>query len=503
VSGRCSCPLAVRETPSDAVGIERVTQGAARIGIHSAEATAADEAHAGAGPRRAAGICDAAHDGQILLSQNTRDLLRETPLDDAALRDLGEHRLSDLMPAGRLFQLLAPGLTSEFPPPFGLDARPTNLPVQATPLVGREHEICEVAALLERPETRLVTLTGPGGTGKTRLAAHVAAALLDQFTDGVFFVALAVLADARLVLPTVTRALGLAETPGGSVLDRLVRHLRRGRFLLVLDNAEHVLAAAPAIAELAEASAGVRVLVTSRAPLRLPAETTYPVAPLETAAAVALFESCARAARPDFGVTPANARAVAEICTALDGLPLAIELAAARVTVLPPAALLERLDHRLQLLKRRTPDVPARHRGLRAAIAWSYDLLELDDQKLFARLSVFAGGCTLAAAESVCGDDLDVVDGLAALVDANLVRLEGTDEQPRFVMLETIREYTAELLDESDEREEVRRRHTAYFLSVAEEAEPHLRESPGTWLERLELEHNNLRAGLDRIDALA
>jgi predicted ATPase len=489
-----------RDAVGAAVGIERATAGAVRIGIHSAEATGWDEFPA-ADARRAAGISGVAHVGQVLLSQATRDLLREAPLDDAAIRDLGEHRLSDLAPAQHLFQLVAQGMTSEFPPPIGLDARPTNLPLQAMPLVGREREIRDVVGLLARPASRLVTLTGPGGTGKTRLASHVAAELLDEFTDGVFFVGLAGLSDPRLVLPTVARTVGVAETPGDALVDQLVRYLRGRRFLLLLDNAEHVLAAAPALAELARSGVGVRVLVTSRVPLRLPAETTYAVAPLATRAGVALFSSCARVARPDFGVTPANARAVADICTALDGLPLAIELAAARVNVLPPAALLQRLDRRLQLLKRRAPDVPARHRGLRAAIDWSYELLDSDDRKLFVRLAVFVGGCTLATAESVCGDDIDVVDGLSSLVDASLLVVEGTDAEPRFRMLETIREYASELLDKSVEGEKLRERHALHFLSVAEEAELYLRETPGTWLERLEREHNNLRAALDRFCA--
>ncbi len=257
------------------------------------------------------------------------------------------------------------------------------------------------------------------------------------------------------------------------------------------------------IAELAAAAVGVRVLVTSRVPLRLPAETTYPVAPLTTADGVALFGSCARAARPDFDITPANEGAVADICTALDGLPLAIELAAARVTVLPPASLLRRFDRRLELLKRRVPDVPARHLGLRAAIDWSYELLDPDEQKLFARHAVFAGGCTLDAAENVCGDDLDVIDRLSSLVEASLVRLEGTDAEPRFAMLETIHEYAAELLAESDEGEELRRRHAAHFVSLAEEAEPHLREigSHTERLDRLEREHDNLRAAIDWLEA--
>jgi predicted ATPase len=401
MSSRCSHPSRARGTlslpESASSGSREAPSGSGSIPRRRHHPTNTPFA---ADARRAAGICALAHDGQILLSQTTRDLLHEAPLDDAAIRDLGEHRLTDLAPARRLFQLFAPGLTSEFPPPVGLDGRLTNLPLQATALVGREREIRDVAALLARPDTRLLTLTGPGGTGKTRLATHVAAELLDEFTDGVLFVGLAALTDARLVLPTVTRALGIADIPGGAVSDQLIQHLRGRRVLLVLDNAEHVLAAAPAIAELATVSPGVRVLVTSRVPLHLPAETIYAVAPLATPAGVCLPEG-------------AHSH--------------------------PPRA--------------------------------------------------------------SSGDDLDVVDGLSALVDASLVVLEGTDAEPRFAMLETIRQYAAELLDESGENEELTRRHAAHFLSVAEAAEPHLRESPGTWLERLEGEHDNLRVALDRVRA--
>ena len=257
----------------------------------------------------------------------------------------------------------------------------------------------------------------------------------------------------------------------------------------------------------------MKLLVTSRIPLHLATEHVYPVSPLQTPGdtddverllrceSVALFVSRARSARSEFAVTAGNARPVAEICTALEGLPLAIELAATRVGVLPPAALLERLGRPLNLLKGGAPDAPERQRTMRATIEWSYDLLEPHDQNLLMRLAVFAGGCTLEAAESVCGDDLDVVDGLASLTDSGLIRVEGTDEAPRFAMLETIREYAAERLEESGEVEELRRRHAAYFLGLAEEAEPNLRGSPGDWLDRLEREHDNFRAALDRLEA--
>jgi predicted ATPase len=477
-----------------------------RIGVNSA-----DDSHWGLGARGAASISSAAHAGQILLSQSTRELLRETSFDEADVSDLGEHRLKDLMPAQRLFQLSVPELEDEFPPLRSLENRPTNLPVQPTPLVGREREIREVADMLAKPDTRIVTLTGTGGTGKTRLGLQVAAELLDDFTDGVFFVELAALADPDLVLTTVAQALALPASSGTAVLGR---HLRERQILLVVDNFEHVIAAAPSVAEIAGAAAAGRLVVTSRVPLHLAGERVYTVDPLEMpddadnvqrlirCESVELFASRARSARPDFAVTGVNARPVAEICTALEGLPLAIELAATRAGVLPPAAMLERLDDRLKLLKGGAPDAPARQHTLRATIDWSYDLLEPEQQRLFVRLAVFAGGYTLEAVESVCGEGIDVVDGLASLTESGLARVEGTEEEPRFSMLETIREYAAERLEESDEAEGLQRRHAEHFLALAEEAEPHLFGSPGGWLDRLERELDNFRAALDRLEAL-
>ena len=405
-----------RDAVAAAVGIQRATRSVARlrIGISSAEAVATDTGYTALVVRGAESIRSAAHPGQILLSQTTRDLLRETPLDTTEVLDLGEHRLTDLTAAQRLFQLVLPDLEREFPPPRSLETRPTNLPLQPTPLVGRDREIREVAELLRRPDARVVTLTGTGGTGKTRLAAQVAAELLDDFPDGVFFVSLAPLANPGLVLPTVARTLGIPDS-GGDAGDALARHLRDRRSLLLLDNFEHVLEVAPAI--VSATTSAVKLLVTSRIPLHLATERVYPVSPLQTPGdtddverllrceSVALFVSRARSARSEFSVTAGNARPVAEICTALEGLPLAIELAATRVGVLPPAALLERLGRPLNLLKGGAPDAPERQRTMRATIEWSYDLLEPHDQNLLMRLAVFAGGCTLEAAESVCGDE--------------------------------------------------------------------------------------------------
>jgi predicted ATPase/DNA-binding SARP family transcriptional activator len=505
-----------RDAAASAVAVQRasrVTGSRVRIGIHSAEVIATDDGYTGPGVGLATHICRAAHPGQVLLSQETRDLLQEATLDEANVRDLGEHRLTDLGRGRRLFQLAAGGQPGEFPPVRDLESRPTNLPVQPSPVIGRALEIRQLTELLTQPGVQLVTLVGPGGTGKTRLAVHAGADLLDGFPDGVFFVNLAPVQDPDLALPMIARTLEVHEAAGETIADTLARDLRNRRLLLVLDNLEHLLAATPAIAALLAGAPGLKVLVTSRSPLRLSAERTYPVAPLGipevsdgvdrliAADSVALFASRGRAVQPEFAITPGNAEAVAGICRLVDGLPLAIELAAARIGVLPPASLLARIGQHRELLATKAGDVPERHRTLEAAIAWSYDLLGADQQVLFRRLGVFSGGCTLEAAETICGDDIDVIDGLTALVDASLIRLEGTDVTPRFVMLETLRDYAARRLDETGEAEDLRRRHALHYTALAERAEPHLRGSPGEWPHQLDLDHDNLRVALDRLEA--
>jgi predicted ATPase/DNA-binding SARP family transcriptional activator len=505
----------VRDAAEAAAQVQALTFNRAinvRIGIHTAEIVPNDEGFSGQGARVAANVCAAAQQGQILLSRASRDLFRETLLDWADLRDLGDHRLQDLGPAQRLYQLVPPGTRVDFPPPRGLERMATNLPIQPTPLVGRGREIREVVAMMVNPGIRLVTLTGAGGSGKTRLALQCAAELLDEFRDGVYLVNLAPLTDVQLVLPTIARTLGVQETAGQTVEEALRRGLH-GRQLLVLDNFEHLRAAGPLAAQLAEMASGLRLLATSRAALNVAGERAYAVPPLETPApsvaldrllaveSVALFAARARAARSDFAVVPENAPAVAELCRALDGLPLAIELAASRVDILPPAVLVERLSERLNILSAGRRATVDRHRTLEAAIGWSHDLLEPDERSLFMRLSVFVGGCSLTAAEEVCGAGIEVIDGLTALVDQSLVRVEGTDAVPRFTMLETIRHYAAARLGASPEAKAVSQRHIAYFQALAVQAEPHLRGSPGEWLGRLEIEHDNLRAALDRLEA--
>jgi predicted ATPase/DNA-binding SARP family transcriptional activator len=376
------------------------------------------------------------------------------------------------------------------------EAPRTNLPQQPTPLIGREQELEEVRARLRNGGGRLWTLTGPAGTGKTRLAIEAAVGLPDRFPDGAFFVALAPMADPELVLPTIADTVGVDKGAGVNVADVVEQSLADRKLLLVLDNFEHLLTAAPAVSRLVGATNELVVLATSRERLHVGGERVYPVPPLSSDEAIALFAERAEAVKPDFQLTEANERVVAEICRRLDGLPLAIELAAARVALFPPVALLDRLDERLKLLTGGARDRPERHQTLRAAIDWSHDLLSEEDQTLLARLSVFAGGWTVEAAEAVCNSDLDVISGLSSLVDKNLVQLGGSEQEPRLTMLETIREYARERLEAGGETE-TRRRHAEYFLAFAEELEPALVGRGGREAQkRLFAELDNFRVAL-------
>jgi serine/threonine-protein kinase PknK len=391
--------------------------------------------------------------------------------------------------------------------------RPTNLPARTSRLIGRERELDEIAATLREGAVRLLTLTGPGGTGKTRLAVEAGRLLLADFADGVFAVDLAPLSDPQLLAAHIAQVLGLKEAPGTTLAEQLARHLADKQQLLVLDNFEHLLAGAPLVARLLGAGPQLRVLVTSRALLRVRAEREYQVEPLEfpsgtspmplealaRTAAVALFVERAREAKPAFALTGENAGAVVGICRRLEGLPLALELAAARVKMLAPHALLTRLEQQLKLLVGGARDLPARQQTMRGAVQWSYDLLEQEEQGLLRRLAVFAGGATLGAAESVCGTGvLEVLDGLASLVDKSLLRQrEQADGEARFRMLEVVREFALEQLEARGEAQAARLAHANYFLQLAEEAEPELQGvRQAAWLKRLEAEHDNLRAAL-------
>jgi predicted ATPase/class 3 adenylate cyclase len=491
-----------------------------RIALHTGAAEERDGDYFGPPLNRVARLLSAAHGGQVLLSLATQELVRDQLPGGTSLRYLGEHRLKDLFRPERIFQLLAPELPSEFPPLRTLGAYRNNLPLQPTPLIGREKEVSEVCDLLRGDETHLLTLTGPGGTGKTRLALQAAADLLDDFPDGTFFAHLATLTEGELFSSAVAETLGVEETGEQPLDESLKDYLRERRLLLVLDNFEQVLGAAPAVTELLAVAPHLKVLATSRAPLRLYGEHEFPVPPLtlpdlesprslETLTqyeAVGLFVERARAVKPDFEVTNESAPAVAEICVRLDGLPLAIELAAARIKMLPPKAMLQRLSSRLKLLTGGARDLPERQRTLRGAIEWSHALLDKGEQVLFARLAVFSGGRTLEAIDAVCdavcdaeGDlPVDSFNGVSSLLDKSLLRQEeGPGEEPRFVMLETIHEFAREKLQETAEADEIKRTHAKYFLALAEESYPELKGANQLeWLDRLEAEHDNMRAAL-------
>jgi predicted ATPase/class 3 adenylate cyclase len=494
-----------------------------RMGLHTGEGTLGGDDYVGIDVHRAARIADAAHGGQVIVSGATRGLVQHALPAGVSLRDLGEHQLRGLADPERLHQLVVEDLPADFPPPRTLDARPGNLPPQLTSFVGREAEIAEVERLLDH--TRLLTLTGPGGSGKTRLAVRVAAGLLTRYPDGAWFVDLSPVTDPQLVPAAVAKTLGVPEAAGRPLLEQVSEHLRHRELLLVGDNFEQVAEAGPVLEELLGAAPRLRAIVTSRVVLALPGEQEYPVPPLQMpdparlgrdpaalgqVEAVRLFTERALAAGPRFVLTGQNAPVVAEICARLDGLPLAIELAATRTKVLTPTEILSRLERSLSILTSGSRSLPERQRTLRATIAWSYELLGPVERRLFARLSVFTGGWTFESAEAVCEPaelGLDTLDGLASLVDRSLIRrVEPPGLPSRFSMLETIREFGREQLEACGDLEPVRRRHAEHFLALATEAEPHLTaQDQGVWLDRCDTEHANIRAALrwaiDRGDA--
>lgn len=502
-----------------------------RMGLNSGGAELTGGSLVGLSINRAARIAAVAHGGQILASGVTRDLLEDRPVEGVRLRDLGDHRLKDLSAPVRIVQVVALGLPAEFPPLRTLDARPNNLPTQLTTFIGRDAELDEAAGLLAT--TRLLTLTGPGGTGKTRLSLQLAARASDDFPDGVFFVPLEPIRDPMLVAPRIATAVGVAEGGTRPVAESLADWLRDKRLLLVLDNFEQVISAASIVADLLRSAPDIKAIVTSRAVLHVSGEQEYPVPGLPTPpdpsqlsglerinlggdtrvidpvalaqyAAVRLFIERAVAVRPGFAVTNENAPAVAAISARLHGMPLAIELAAARIKILSPDAILVRLDHQLDILAAGSRDLPPRQQTLRGAIAWSYDLLDEGGKRLLDRLSVFASGCDLASAEAICGPAADVggdiLDGLMALVDQSLLKVEETgDGEPRFRLLDTIRAFAAERLAADGDVDLIGTRHRDWYVALVEHAAAELSGADQRrWLDRLELEHDDIRAILDR-----
>ena len=484
-----------------------------RMGMHTGEgrpATAeAGADYVGIDVNRAARVAAAGHGGQVLISEATATLARPELGNGVSLRDLGEFRLKDLANPEHLYQLVISGCAMDFPPVRSLDRTPTFLPSQPSTFIGRNREIAEGQRLLER--SHLVTLTGPGGTGKTRLSLRIAEESAEDFADGTWFVPLAPISDPELVPSTIAHSLGLQVSGTELPLTRVLDFVKSKRILLVLDNFEQILPAASVVGQLLAASPTLKVITSSRAPLRIAGEQEFPVPPLELpdperlpalevlaqSDAVRLFIERAMSVRPDFRVTPENAAAVAEIVYRLDGLPLAIELAAARVKVLTPQAMLPKLRQGLDVLASTARDLPERQRTLRGAIAWSWDLLNEEEKRLFARFAVFVGGAMLPQIEQVNGGG-EVLDVLSALVEQSLIRQADVEGEPRFRMLVTIREYALERLGDSAERNDIRASHARAFRTLAEEARPHLQgQDQKLWLDRLELEHDNLRAALE------
>jgi predicted ATPase/class 3 adenylate cyclase len=485
-----------------------------RMGLHTGTAQVAGDRYIGLDVHRAARIAAAGHGGQVLLSRSTRELVADALPEGASLRDLGAHRLKDLQRPEEITQLVLADLPADFPPLNALDRHRHNLPVQLTSFVGREREVVELTPLLM--QTRLLTLTGPGGTGKTRLALRLAAEVVEQFPDGVWLVELAPLADPALVPQTVATALGMREQPGRLPMAALLDFVRPKTLLLALDNCEHLIAACAELAEtLLRAAPGLRILATSREALGIAGETAYrvPSLPLPDAGhapdvavlagndCVRLFVERAAAAHPAFHLTATNAPAIAQIGRRLDGIPLALELAAARATVLPPHQIAAGLDDRFRLLTGGRRTAMPRHQTLLALIEWSHDLLSEPERVLLRRLSVFAGGWSLEAARAVGGDELgaDVLDTLAHLADKSLVEVEAPGEatEARYRLLETIRQFAREKLVAAREMEAIRDRHLDEFVRLAEAAEPNMRTAAQLeWMSRLEAEHDNLRAAL-------
>ena len=487
-----------------------------RMGIHTGKAEIQPDGqyHGYLAMSRVQRLMAAGHGGQVLISAATQELLLEDSPEDASLRDLGERRLKDLIRPEHIYQLVIPGLPVDFPPLKTLEFYRHNLPTQLTSFIGREKEIEEMKqAILDH---RLVTLTGVGGTGKTRLSLQVAADLLDQFPDGVWFVELASITNPDLLPQTILAAFGVVDQPGLTPLQLLLDYLLEKRLLIILDNCEHLIAASAILTDkLLNHAHSLKILATSREALGVKGEMSWhvpslslpdikhlpPIEGLSQYEAVSLFIDRAILAQPHFVVTKENASAIAQICSRLDGIPLAIELAAARVKALSADQIAKRLDNRFRLLTGGSRTALERHQTLRAAIDWSYNLLSADEKVLFSRLSVFTGGWTLEAAEAVCSQEedlFDVLDLLSQLVEKSLVNARDSGKDTRYSMLETTRQYAREKLFDSDEGETLHDRHADYFLSLAEEADKEIHGPRQLeWINATETEHDNFRTALE------
>ena len=468
----------------------------ARMGLHTGEAELRENDYYGPTLNRAARIMAAGHGGQILISGTTAEIVREQLPLNSSLQDLGEHRLKDLIRPQRLYQLNAPELMKEFPPLKSLNILPNNLPLQLTSFIGREQEIHEANKLLS--STRLLTFIGPGGTGKTRLSLQVAAEQFSEFKDGVWLIELAPLTDSAFITSTIASVLELREVQNIPLIGILLDYLRAKQLLLILDNCEHLVEASAQIADqLLHACPQLKIIASSREALGINGETVYRVPSLLKDEATRLFVERATKADLRFKLTENNISAVAQICSRLDGIPLAIELAAARVKLFTPEQIAERLDDRFRLLTGGSRTALPRQQTLRALIDWSYQSLNETEQRTLRRLAVFSGGWSFEATESVVGAD-EAMDGLLGLVNKSLVNVEEHDGMSRYSFLETIRQYAMEKLVESGEAITVRDRHLVYVLNLAERLQQSVFETENIhWLDQIEVEHGNLRVALE------